>query len=72
MCRGTGFTGRIAIVEVLKPTPELEELVTQKAPLSRIIELARRQGMTTMEEDGMEKVKQGVTTKEEIWRVTKT
>lgn len=72
VCRGTGFSGRVAIVEVLKPTPEFEELVTQKAPLSRIIELARKQGMMTMEEDGMEKVKAGVTTKEEIWRVTKT
>jgi general secretion pathway protein E len=42
-----------------------------KAPLSEFLSVAKQEGMKTMEEDGLEKVAQGITTQEEIWRVTK-
>lgn len=67
----SGFKGRTAIVETLVPGKEIEELITKKAPLREFEETAHTLGMKTMWEDGMEKVAQGLTTKEEIERVTK-
>lgn len=71
ICHKTGYKGRAAIVEVLVPTKEIEELIMRKAPLREFEETAHRLGMKTMYEDGMEKVSQGLTTKEEVLRVTK-
>lgn len=65
------FKGRTAIVETLVPGKEIEDLITKKAPLREFEESAHKLGMKTMWEDGMEKVAQGLTTKEEIERVTK-
>ena len=70
-CHQTGFKGRIAILEVLKPGPEIEKLIQEKAPLREFEETAKKLGMKTMHEDGMEKVQKGITTKEEVERVTK-
>lgn len=70
-CRQTGYKGRIAIVEVLVPGQEIEELIRQKAAIRTFEEAAHKLGMKTMYEDGMEKVAQGLTTKEEVERVTK-
>jgi len=69
-CNNTGFKGRVALVEVLKPTAEIEELIMRKASLREFEETAKRIGMKTMHEDGMEKVAAGITTKEEVERVT--
>ena len=70
-CRKTGFKGRVAIVEVLVPNVEIEKLINEKAPLRIFEETAHKLGMKTMYEDGLEKVSQGLTTKEEVERVTK-
>jgi len=70
-CHNTGYKGRIAIAEVLVPSKEIEELIHKKAPLRDFEETAHRLGMKTMYEDGLDKVGQGLTTKEEIERVTK-
>ncbi len=70
-CHQTGFKGRTAISEVLVPAPQIEDLIRQKAPLRSFEEAAHKLGMKTMYENGMEKVAQGMTTKEEIERVTK-
>lgn len=70
-CRKTGYRGRVALVEVLKPTREIEELIQKKAPLRDFEETAKKLGMKTMHEDGLEKVAAGITTKEEVERVTK-
>ena len=70
-CHQTGFKGRIAILEVLKPGPEIEKLIQSKAPLREFEKTAKKLGMKTMHEDGMEKVQKGITTKEEVERVTK-
>jgi type IV pilus assembly protein PilB len=70
-CRNTGFKGRIAIVEAIAPGPEIEKLIRQKAALRDFEETAHKLGMRTMYEDGMDKVAKGLTTKEEVERVTK-
>ncbi len=69
-CHHTGFKGRLAIIEVLKPGAEIEKLVLEKAPLRSFEETAHKLGMETMLEDGMKKVAAGLTTKEEVERVT--
>ena len=71
ICQHTGYKGRTAIVEVLVPTKEIEELIRQKAALRTFEETAHKLGMKTMYEDGMGKVTQGITTKEEVERVSK-
>jgi len=70
-CHRTGFKGRLAILEVLEPGPEIEKLIQEKAPLRKFEEKAKELGMRTMYEDGLEKVKHGITSKEEVERVTK-
>ncbi|MFH0770025.1 MAG: ATPase, T2SS/T4P/T4SS family [Candidatus Peregrinibacteria bacterium] len=68
-CGGTGFKGRIGIYELLMVTPEIEELIVARRSSTDIANLARRQGMKTMFEDGLEKVKTGITSIEELLRV---
>jgi type IV pilus assembly protein PilB len=70
-CNQSGFVSRQAIIEVMKPGPEIEELVARQATLSEFNQLAIKNGMITMEQDGLIKVLQGRTTVEEVWRVTK-
>lgn len=71
ICHQTGYKGRVALVEVLVPSAEIEALIQRKAPLREFEVLAKKLGMKTMYEDGLEKVAAGVTTKEEVERVTK-
>ncbi len=68
-CNNTGFRGRIAIAEMFKPSPEIEQLIKQKATIAEFTDLAKKQGMKTIYEDGLEKVRQGITTQAEIERV---
>jgi len=69
-CGGTGFFGRLAVVESLVMTDTIRELVMRHAGATQIQEAAIREGMGTMYQDGMRKALQGVTTIEEILRVT--
>lgn len=68
-CRGTGFSGRVGIYEILPVTEALRELVIKKVSSDAIFEVARKEGMKTMFEDGMEKISEGKTTIEEVLRV---
>jgi len=70
-CRKTGFSGRQAIIEVLTPSEPLEKLIAKKASIAEFQKTAQSLGMVTMEQDGLIKVLQGITTVEEVWRVTK-
>lgn len=70
-CANDGFVGRQAIIEVLKPNVEIETLVARQATQAEFFAEAVKQGMVTMEQDGLIKVLQGLTTPEEVWRVTK-
>jgi type IV pilus assembly protein PilB len=69
-CRNLGYAGRIGIYELFVPDDELIERISNGATLNEIRERSRTAGMRTLRMDGMEKVKAGVTTLEEIYRVT--
>jgi len=64
-----GYTGRICIDEVLKMTPTIRELIMRGATSQDIEEQAKKEGMTTMIEDGIFKCVMGLTTIEEVLRV---
>jgi len=70
-CNMTGFAGRQVIVEVLVPTPEIEALIGKQATIAQFVETALSEGMITMEQDGLIKALEGITTTAEVWRVTK-
>ncbi len=68
-CRGTGYRGRFAVHEVLSMTEEIAELVLAHARVEEVERQAIRQGMTTLRVDGLRKVRMGMTTVEELFRV---
>ena len=70
-CNNSGYKGRIGIYEVLEITEELSELILKKANPLELKRQAIKQGMLTIVEDGFIKAKNGITTIEEIMRVTK-
>ncbi len=72
VCHNTGYSGRIGIYEVLKVSKEIRALVVENENLDTIREKALEQGMTTMFEDGLKKVATGITSVEEVIRVTRT
>jgi type IV pilus assembly protein PilB len=69
-CRGTGYQGRIALFEVMTVSEEIGALVVARAPASEIRRMAVAQGMRTLVEDGLAKVRAGETTLAEVVRVT--
>ena len=69
-CRSLGFSGRIGIYELFIPTEEMNELITSGASLNALRAMAHAAGMATLRDDGLEKVKAGITTLEEVYRVT--
>jgi type II secretory ATPase GspE/PulE/Tfp pilus assembly ATPase PilB-like protein len=71
LCHTTGYSGRIGVFEVLEVSKEIKKLITQKFDSDVIKEKAKEEGMMTMLEDGLEKITKGLTTIEEIIRVTK-
>ncbi len=64
-----GFKGRMAIFELIKITPAMEELILSNPSSQEVWKLARQEGARSMFEDGLEKVKQGITTIDEVLRV---
>jgi len=69
-CRNLGYSGRIGIYELFVPDDALIERISQGASLNELRELARAGGMATLRSDGIEKVVAGITTLEEVYRVT--
>jgi type IV pilus assembly protein PilB len=69
-CLGTGYKGRIGIIEVLTVNADIRRLIMDNATESSIKEYAKHSGMITLREDGIEKARQGITTLEEVIRVT--
>ena len=69
-CRGTGFSGRLAIYEVVLLTPAMQELVAHGAPAPKMRDQALRDGYVPMRTYGWYKVMQGSTTIEEVISVT--
>ena len=70
-CRGTGYRGRMGLYELLVANEKTRELATQRAASNLIKAAAMDSGMQTLREDGWEKVLQGLTTVDEVLRVTK-
>ena len=70
-CGGEGYRGRLAIHELLEVTPEISALIYTRAPTDALQKAARAGGMITLVEDAFIKAAQGLTTIDEIVRVTK-
>ena len=69
-CRNLGYSGRIGIYELLTPDDAMIERISAGAPLGELKEHAKRLGMKSLRSDGIEKVKSGITTLDEVYRVT--
>lgn len=69
-CNGLGYKGRTTVSEVLEMTKEMEKIISESPTTSQVQSLAVEQGMLTMPQDGILKVLEGITTMEEVERVT--
>ncbi len=69
-CGNTGYSGRMGIFEALPVTTEIQDLVQKRSPASKIYEIASKLGMITLKQDGIVKVLKGITTIDEVIRVT--
>ena len=69
-CNSTGFKGRVGIFEALIVSDDMEEFILRSPSVSALKEFAIKKGMTTMYQDGLIKVTEGITTLEELERVT--
>jgi type IV pilus assembly protein PilB len=69
-CSGTGFHGRTAICELLDLTDRIREMIVDRRPTSEIKRIAREEGMITLRESGLAKIRDGITTLKEINKVT--
>jgi len=68
-CRHTGFKGRTGLFELMTVNAEIAELIVKRASLQELREAARANGMRTLQEDGLKKVLEGITTIDEVLRV---
>ena len=69
-CAGTGYTSRVGIFELMELNDEIRKLIMANEDASQITAAARRNGMQSLREDGWMKVRTGVTTADEVMRVT--
>ncbi len=69
-CSGIGYIGRTAIGEILELTDEIKEMILDKKPTSEIKKVAMKEGMIPLRKKGLERVKKGVTSLEELNRIT--
>ena len=69
-CSHTGYSGRIAIHEIINLDYEIRDMILKEESSNNILLAARRKGLLTMREDGILKVLEGITTLEEVFRVT--
>lgn len=69
-CNFIGYTGRIGIYEIFTMTPNIEKIILANVSTADMLAAAKKDGMLTMEEDGILKALEGVTSLEEVRRVT--
>jgi type IV pilus assembly protein PilB len=69
-CSNIGYRGRLSLFEVMPTTDEIQELTLRRAPANELKRAAIQSGMRTLRQSGIAKIKQGVTTIEEVLRVT--
>jgi general secretion pathway protein E len=72
LCMHTGYRGRTAIFEIMIVDDEIKRLVLKTSDANQINELALKQGMITLQKDGIDKALKGITTTEEVLRVTRS
>ena len=70
LCRGTGYRGRTGVYELLFVDDTIRQMITTRQNAQAIKDYAVSRGLRTLFEDGIEKVRHGVTTIEEVLRVT--
>ncbi len=71
-CGGSGYRGRVGLYEVMKMSPEIQSLALERSPAEAIRDVAVREGMMRLRDDGLQKVRQGRTSMAEIARVIGT
>jgi general secretion pathway protein E len=69
-CNGTGYTSRVGIFELMDLDDEIRKLIMNNEDASVLTKAARRHGMRNLREDGWKKIREGVTTVDEVMRVT--
>jgi type IV pilus assembly protein PilB len=69
-CAGAGYKGRVGLFEVMEMSDTLRDSVVANAPATALRKQARLEGMVTLRESGLQKVREGVTTIEEVVRET--
>lgn len=69
-CLNSGYKGRSGVFELLIPNDQMRSLILSRCSSEELRQLARKNGMTTLRESGIEKLKSGVTNPDEILRVT--
>lgn len=70
-CNNSGFSGRLAILEVFVPDENISKLIQQRGGVLEFDKAARNSGMISMEQDGLIRVLANQTTPDEVWRVTR-
>ena len=70
VCRGTGYLGRCGIFEIFSMSDRLKKMVMANESSAELVKVAKQEGMKTLREDAWDKVQQGVTTFQEVVRVT--
>jgi type IV pilus assembly protein PilB len=70
-CSGSGFRGRIGLFSVMVMSDRIKEMTVAGAPEAELTKIAREEGMLTLREDGLMKVRDGVTSIEEVARVSR-
>ena len=70
-CNDTGYLGRIGIFEVLVVTDDIRDMILDKQSSDQIDDQSKKNGMTSLIQDGMLKVLDGITTLEEVYRVAR-
>ncbi len=69
-CRNTGYKGRVGIFEMMPVSYSVRRVIATDLDLDKITSLAKQEGMSTLREAAWEKVKEGISTPQEMWRVT--
>ena len=69
-CNQSGYRGRVGLYSVMRMSERIKEMVVAQAPEAEIAATAREEGMCTLREDGIAKVRAGLTSLEEVLRVT--
>lgn len=70
-CHNTGYSGRLGLYEVFEITKKIREMIGQGAGIDDILIQAKKEDFATMQDDGLDKITKGLTTVEEVLRVTK-